>query len=411
MKNETTAVRNITILSWFNFLEDLRFYGPVAVLCFQRICGSYALAMGVFGVTMFSSVLFEVPTGLLSDRVGRRPTLIYGQIAGFASVLAYAIAGSGAGSIILFIGAALEGISRAFFSGNNNALLHDSLKLSDREREFHKILGKLSSYFQLAAAVSAVAGGAFAYWSFSIVLWLSVVPQAAALVLSFLIVEPGPIKDADAKKDAERGLAGSFRHLIGAAKAFFSKKRIVVVASAGAVSGALGESAYQFSSAFFAVLWPAWALGFSKLLSSLGAALSFRLSGRAIDRFGEFPVLIVSRSYGRIVGTIAALFPGPHSPLLMASSSLFFGTGVIANETILQKEFSDSQRATMGSIGAMLESVMFAVAAPLLGFMADRVGPIKAYLLVQLAMIPVVLIIWLEFRRRDKNKLQGPDGK
>jgi hypothetical protein len=219
MNNTDAAARNIKVLSWFNLLMDFRFYGPVAVLVFQRICGSYAIAMAVFGAAMLSAVLFELPTGILSDRVGRRLTLILGQAAGFLSVLSYAIAGSvgEGGPAALFIGAGLEGLARAFFSGNNNALIHDSLKASGREEEFHRVLGKLSSYFQVAAALCALAGSSIAQASFALVLWLSVLPQAVALALSFAVVEP----DLGGSKGAGEEIFSSMRHFLAATRAFF----------------------------------------------------------------------------------------------------------------------------------------------------------------------------------------------
>jgi MFS family permease len=405
MKVADAAARNIKVLSWFNLLMDFRFYGPVAVLVFQRICGSYALAMAVFGAAMLSAVVFELPTGILSDRVGRRFTLILGQAAGFLSVLSYAIAGSigEGGAAALFIGAGLEGLARAFFSGNNNALIHDSLKASGREEEFHRVLGKLSSYFQVAAALCALAGSSIAQASFALVLWLSVIPQAAALALSFAVIEP----ELGKPKGAGEEVFSSMRHFLLAMKAFFGNRRLVAVGIANSVSNALGESAYQFSAAFFASLWPIWAIGFSKTLSSVGAAVSYRISGRAIDRFGAFPVLIASRAYGRVAGIAASAFPGPWSPVVSSSSSLFFGSAMVASETIMQREYTDGQRATMGSIGSILEGIAFAAASPLLGVLADRIGAVNAFFWIQIAMIPTVVALWLE-HRRPRAKAEPP---
>ncbi len=223
--------------------------------------------------------------------------------------------------------------------------------------------------------------------------------------MAFLVVEPRVAgkgeEAANGGEDAGAGVFASVRHFLAAMKAFFGNRRIVAVSAANAVSGALGESCYQFSAAFFSALWPVWAIGFSKTISSVGAAVSFRASGRAIDRFGAFPVLVASRAYGRVVGIAASLFPGPWSPVITSTSSLFFGTGVVASETLMQREYSDGQRATMGSIGSMLENTLFAIAAPLLGWFADRIGVVQAYLWVQVAMIPSVIALWFEHRRRN----------
>jgi MFS family permease len=77
--------RNIRLLAWFNFLLDFRLYMPVMVIYFELITHSYALAMSVLSVTMLSAALLEVPTGLFSDMVGRKRTIVAGAIASLAS--------------------------------------------------------------------------------------------------------------------------------------------------------------------------------------------------------------------------------------------------------------------------------------------------------------------------------------
>lgn len=63
--------RNIRLLQWFNFFEDFRPYTPFVVLYFGRMTGSYALGMSVIALSMVFWSAFEVPTGILSDMVGR----------------------------------------------------------------------------------------------------------------------------------------------------------------------------------------------------------------------------------------------------------------------------------------------------------------------------------------------------
>src|SRR5207302_1842323 len=87
-------------------------------------------------------------------------------------------------------GAVLEGMARAFFSGNNDALLHDTLAESGQESAYQEYLGKISSRYQLALAISAVLGGIIASFSYPLLLWLSVIPQVINVFLASLIVEP-----------------------------------------------------------------------------------------------------------------------------------------------------------------------------------------------------------------------------
>src|SRR3989344_9241263 len=170
--------KNITLLSWHNFFTDFVFFAPVAIIYFAKITGSYALGMSIFSIAYVSSAIFEIPTGILSDLVGRKKTIIFGSISSVVCMIFYAIAGS---YWLLCIGAVLQGLSRAFYSGNNDALLHDTLKESGKEQEYHAYLGRTSSMFQVALAIASVVGSIMAAKSFALVMWASVVPQVCAL--------------------------------------------------------------------------------------------------------------------------------------------------------------------------------------------------------------------------------------
>src|SRR3989338_3380316 len=124
--------KNIRLLTWFNFFTDLRLYAPIAIIYFAKVTGSYALGMSIFSIVYISSAFFEIPTGMLSDYLGRRKTVIMGAVGAVAYAIFYAIGGS---FWILAIGAIFEGLSRSFYSGNNDALLYDSLLEKNREKD------------------------------------------------------------------------------------------------------------------------------------------------------------------------------------------------------------------------------------------------------------------------------------
>jgi MFS family permease len=103
--------RNIRILKWFNFFIDFRLYAPIAILYFSKVTGSFALGMSIFSITMIASALFELPTGIFSDKIGRRKTVILGATAAVLFSIFYAIGGS---FWMIAIGAVFEGLSRSF---------------------------------------------------------------------------------------------------------------------------------------------------------------------------------------------------------------------------------------------------------------------------------------------------------
>ena len=124
---------NIKLLNWFNFFTDLIFYAPIAVLYFAKVSGSFALGMSVFSIVTISSALLEIPTGIFSDKIGRRKTIILGAASAVVASIFYAIGGS---FLFLAIGSFFLGLCRSFYSGNNDALLYDTLSEKNEQHKF-----------------------------------------------------------------------------------------------------------------------------------------------------------------------------------------------------------------------------------------------------------------------------------
>ncbi len=129
------------------------------MLYFADVTGSFAAAGLVMAVLLLSSVVLEVPTGVVSDWVGRKGTLVAGALAMLGAVCAYAVAD---GLAVLLLGACLEGLSQSLFSGNNDALLMDTLTEVGREGEFAEMTGRIRSAQQAGAALTAGLGGVIA---------------------------------------------------------------------------------------------------------------------------------------------------------------------------------------------------------------------------------------------------------
>ncbi len=81
------------------------------------------------------------------------------------SVLSLIFYALGSSFFILVVGSIFAGLARSLYSGNNQALLHDSLKEHQQEEMYAEYSGKTSSMFQFALAASALLGGILGYIS------------------------------------------------------------------------------------------------------------------------------------------------------------------------------------------------------------------------------------------------------
>ena len=390
--------RNVNLLGWFNFWTDFRPYAPIAILYFAEVSGSYALGMSIFSTVMLAQAIFEVPTGILSDRVGRKMTMVYGAGAAVIGMVFYAIGGT---YLALVVGAIFEGLARSFYSGNNEALLFDTVTEMGERGSYQEYLGKTSSMFQFALAISAVLGSLMAAISFRIVMWVSVIPMILAFIVSLRLIEPS-------LHSAKTG--NVYSHLAQAFKHFLHNPRLRLLSIANILSYAIGEASWLFSSAFIELLWPVWAIGLSQMVSNMGAAISFYFAGPLLKRFGEFKLLVGGAILSDIINIISLLMANVFSPALMALNSIFFGVNTVAKGNLVQQEFSDEQRATMGSLNSFAGSLAFAVFSFLLGAVADQFGVIAALVgSTLLAFIPIALYAYVLRPRKNQQANISPE--
>ena len=380
MSARRTTIRNVRLLSWFNFCGDFRLYGPIMVLYFAQVTGSYTAAASLLAVKMLSSAAGEVPAGVLSDRLGRRGTMIAGAVVMVAAHLGYAGA---PGYGLLLAAVVLEGLATALWSGNNEALLYDTLLEAGREDQFPRHAGRVNSMFQIALALAAAIGGVIAgAWSLRAVVVLSVVPQVLCVLVALGVREPrvqGPLES-----NVPAHLASALRSIRGNPVL----RRMTLVSALRYSS----ESAAQLSPVFVAGLWPLWALGLWRTFGHGVAFAGFRLSGRVIGRVGAARTLLCGELFDHVANFVALVKPTVMSPVLLGSPA--YGMSTIAQQTLLQREFTDRERATMGSLAALLGSVLYALVALGAGLVADRWGIVAALLAIQAVLLVALPLTW-----------------
>lgn len=163
------------------------------------------------------------------------------------------------------------------------------------------------------------------------------------------------------------------------------------------------ESAFQFRSAFFASVIPFWLIGVVAVLTDFGAFVGFFISGKVIDKFGSFKILLFGSIYNRIIGFISLIFASPISPFLMATPSFHYGVSTVAKNSLMQKEFTSSQRATMASLNSFAGSLFLALVFLGIGLVADRLTPRQALIIIEIFMLINVFMYWRLFKNYQKK--------
>ncbi|APE42126.1 hypothetical protein BOO69_00920 [Sulfitobacter alexandrii] len=178
--------RNVALYPWFKFCQNLLFWQAIWFLYFQAEL-SAAQALALYAVYDVATTLLEVPSGYLSDRLGRRRTLQAASVMGAAGA---GLIAAGNGFVIFALGQVCLGAAASFASGTENALLYESLRAAGRESEIERQETRGWRYTLVALALSAFTGGAMGLVSYPLAFAAAAVAMVAALVIASRFEEP-----------------------------------------------------------------------------------------------------------------------------------------------------------------------------------------------------------------------------
>jgi MFS family permease len=384
---DAATPRNVRLLYLHNFLNDFRFQQAFLVIYFNQITGSYAASMGILALEMLVSALLDIPTGIFSDKMGRKYTLTLGSLCYAVAVSCYAAASSLWG---LVPGAMLFGLGRCLFNGNNTALLYESLKEVNLEGQFAHYQGRALGMFQLALGLSALCGGVLVEHGMRLIFWLGVIPQILSIGVSLLLREPpqhvGPKHQG-------------FEHFKKACVFVWKNKRLRLLIVGQAISYGAGESTFSFKSAFVNILWPTWAVGFYRALNHGLGFIGFWFAGKWVAHVKAPQMLALTEGICFVLDALAVGFANVVSPLLMLAGALLYGPFMVARDQLLQNEFTDTQRATLGSVASFSGSIFYAGVALCLGVISDHFGLAAGIGFgVGVCLLALPLYVWL-FRK------------
>ena len=181
--------RNMRLLPWWWVMRWFWFGEGIWVIYLIQerglTLGQVLIFEAVFGAIIISG---EVPTGMIADRFGRRVSLIIASALIASGMLVFGLASS---IPLLLLSYVVLGVAATFMSGADSAMLFDTMRRVDRDREFAGFVGRLGAMQSIAIAVLTVAGGLIAgATSLAFPIVLSGLFSAPAIVLAWLMTDP-----------------------------------------------------------------------------------------------------------------------------------------------------------------------------------------------------------------------------
>lgn len=148
-------MKNIKLMYGIGFLGNLFFERGIWILYLNYIglgLGQIGILQSVLNLSMF---LFEVPSGILSDKIGKKNTLRLGHTFIFFYLIIFAFTMDYGW---LFFGHILYGIGLTLISGTDQALLYDTHERFKKTNLYTRSIGFYNMFILLAISISTYLG-------------------------------------------------------------------------------------------------------------------------------------------------------------------------------------------------------------------------------------------------------------
>jgi MFS family permease len=315
---------------------------------------------------MFWNLVFEMPTGAVADRFGRKWSIALGTVVTAAGMLTYV---SVPRFVVFLCAEILIALGNTLVSGADEALGYDSLIAAGEEHRASRWLARLQTAQLLGIVVGALGGGVIASrWGLRAPVALQTIPILLAGVLATTLVE--------VESRTERRPAVAYRTLLLAGMRWLRGVRdIRIVAGDMVIVGALT----------WTLVWLYQPLleraGVPRSAFGIVAALLCLVQAGVLHRLEWLIVLVGGRArylhVAAVVAGLAMVFLAPSRSPVAVLAGLVVAMGLGHTRTpvaaaALNATIGSEARATTLSTVSMLRTLSVCVVNPIAGVLADR---------------------------------------
>lgn len=390
--------RNYIILTLLNTLSASFIWGINTLFLLDAgLSNTEAFAVNAFFTA--GMVLFEIPTGVIADTLGRQTSFLMGTATLILStILYYFLWQYKLGFIPWALASLLIGLGFTFFSGAVEAWLVDALNATGFKGKLDDVFAKGQITSGIAMLTGATLGGYIAQIS---TLGVPYLIRTVLLVFSFLFALYA-MKDIGFEKRKIKNLYGEMKTILKTSlETGFNKKSIrYMILTAPFISGTTLYAFYAAQPYIIELYGKSGAYSVAGLLASIVAGAQI---------IGGILVPFVRKGFKKRTSII--LFAGTFSAIMLilvivfknfwwfliilALWSLLGAISMPIRSAYLNKCLPSNQRATLLSFDGLVGSTGGVVFQPLLGRAADLNGYAFSFLLsglIQLLALPFLIL-------------------
>ncbi|HTE22365.1 MAG TPA: MFS transporter [Candidatus Limnocylindria bacterium] len=344
-------------------------------------------------------VLFEVPTGVVADTVGRRASYLLGSATLFASTIFYLVLWQQHAAFWLWaISSALLGLGYTFFSGAVEAWLVDALQATGYKQSLESAFAKGQIATGIAMLTGTVAGGVIAqYTNLGIPYILRAVVLAVTFAAAFLLMKDvgfTPRRRVSVLKEVKGTLKSSFDH-------GFRNPPVRWLMLTSPFTAGVGIYAFYAMQPYLLELYgstDSYAIAGLAAAIVAGAQIGGGLLVVRIRKLFAYRTSLLAAAIGLSAASMAAIGLAQNFwvvLIILVIWAMLFAAVQPVHQAYLNGLIASGERATVLSSDNLLGSSGGAVFQPLLGKSAEAWGYPASYVIsagISLIALPFILL-------------------
>jgi MFS family permease len=355
---------------FYKFLTDFWVIVPILVPFYKSNGMTAARILTIQAAFSISQLLFEIPSGYLSDVIGRKKTLILAAVFMLLGLCIYVFSSSFS---LFIIAEVILGIAGALRSGTDSAFLYDHLKSINDEHLYMKCEGHAEFWSRTGNAVSSIAGGILgAYSTLKLPFYVNLLSGILMIIIGISLKEPP--RDSKPSGNAFRNIVTVGCHSITNKTVLSPMLQLGIMFSTGVT--AIWGYFLLYSHFEIPLVWHGILFAVMQLFSAFAARHGNRFeryTGKNSTTVFLFFPGIIFLSIG-FAGNILIILP------LIMMHAVIWGMSTPLLLEKIQKQTTSDVRATTLSFGSMIGRIVAITIGPLFGYVVDRWSPGAAFI-------------------------------
>ncbi len=361
------------------------------VIYLQRQHGVNLTQVTIIDVAFWiAATLGEVPTGIVADTFGRKPSLVVGAAVMGTSIIGWTFAPTVPLVMLAYVFLA---IGTTFLSGAEDALFYESVQITGCTDEYTHLVGRISATMLGATAMGNLLSGLFA--TIDLKLPFLMAGLCLLLMLGVVMTFKEPRIDEKSIENARKSYREVLKQSIVMLHMRPDLRYLLFYLALVPMAAVLMETVFlqpQTVSLGLPIAGVGGVVMAVQIINMLGSTWS----GRIKLRFGEQRVLYAAPLF--IISSLILLAVFQILPALLFVAVIGFATAVLRPLVLsqIQGEVPDDIRATILSMQSLMFTLLVAVGEPILGFIADQAELPVAYIgLAGSLSILILLLFWI----------------